>query len=655
MPPNLCKPTSMGRTSFSTFFGARSAENMGESRRTVVIQSISVLVALLVIVGFQYRVRTQLALESSHFNVEDDTGMLKGDPGLLYYLTKRVIEAGGGVPDDWSADPRIEYPDVVDVPATFTVGQEFLVAWCWKWFGGDRPLHVFITQIMAIVASLSALGVYLLGAELARSRLMGLFAAALSSTLPANFRTIGFILIREDLSLPLLALHFGLLARASRVRSAGSLFAAGVALGAAAATWHAMGFIIALEAMCFLAWFLWTDDNPLGGRRAWIVPACLAAFALLVPALATRHAILSLPLQISAAMLIAARVPALNRFARRGAAVGTLIVLIGLSIALGTDDFGHVFEVIWAKLRYMGVLPIDPKELSFEARMMWQGPFATLPLYRFWSLDHVSLVLGLGFAGLALFRFLRWRGGVAESLLAMLIVVGVVATWLIARLQVLPGLLLPVAAALSVRSLVSWIAGNRRGIETATLVGVLALHAYFFQVWTSAHFMPWYYPGHRYEIAALIEAIEQHVPEGEAIAADFVTSTAILAETGRPIVMQPKWETERSRERIRVFWEEFYRGTASGLKRLITKRFQCRWLLIDRFSLYFNEPSRYLGGLRRDSKNFQRNSPATKLLSTDDADLRSIPGYQLVWRSPRTIVLPNGSPTDFYRLYRLTD
>lgn len=96
--------------------------------------------------------------------------MLKGDPALLYDLTKRVIDAGGGVPDDWSADPRIEYPDVVDIPATFTLGQEFLVAWCWKLFGGEGPLHVFITHLMAIVASLSAIGVYLLGAEIARSR-----------------------------------------------------------------------------------------------------------------------------------------------------------------------------------------------------------------------------------------------------------------------------------------------------------------------------------------------------------------------------------------------------------------------------------------------------------------------------------------------------
>jgi hypothetical protein len=287
--------------------------------------------------------------------------------------------------------------------------------------------------------------------------------------------------------------------------------------------------------------------------------------------------------------------------------------------------------------------------------MMWQGPFMTLPLDALWGVAHVSLVLGLGFAGIALFRFLRWRGEAAESLLAMLIVASVIATWFIARLQVLPGLILPVAAALSTRSLASWIPGNKRAIETAALVGVLALHAHFFHTWTSVHYIPWLFPQHQYEITAMTAAIERHVPEGEAVAADFVTSAAILAQTGRPIIMQPKWETERSRERVRIFWEEFYGGTPYGLKRLITERYQCRWLLVDRYSLYFNQPSRYMGGIRSDSKYIPRNSPASRLLSVDEEKFRSIPGYELVWRSPKTIVMPNGEPTDFYRLYRLTN
>jgi hypothetical protein len=37
-------------------------------------------------------------------------------PGLLYYLTRRIAEAGGLPLSDFRADPRIEYPETTDVP-----------------------------------------------------------------------------------------------------------------------------------------------------------------------------------------------------------------------------------------------------------------------------------------------------------------------------------------------------------------------------------------------------------------------------------------------------------------------------------------------------------------------------------------------------------
>ena len=39
-------------------------------------------------------------------------------PALLFYLTQRLVEHGG-LPEDWSSDPRIEHPAKTDVPATF--------------------------------------------------------------------------------------------------------------------------------------------------------------------------------------------------------------------------------------------------------------------------------------------------------------------------------------------------------------------------------------------------------------------------------------------------------------------------------------------------------------------------------------------------------
>ena len=126
-------------------------------------------------------------------------------------------------------------------------------------------------------------------------------AAVLYAIVPANYRTIGFILIREDGSLPFFALHLWLLARAVRVRSAVSIALAAVALVLALSTWHAMRFFVTLEAACVVAWFLRTGENPLAARRAWILPAILAAGALLVPVLLAKWFVLSFVMQAVAA------------------------------------------------------------------------------------------------------------------------------------------------------------------------------------------------------------------------------------------------------------------------------------------------------------------------------------------------------------------
>jgi hypothetical protein len=41
---------------------------------------------------------------------ENPLGLLRSDPALLYYITARVVEHGGRLPDDFRADPRIEWP-----------------------------------------------------------------------------------------------------------------------------------------------------------------------------------------------------------------------------------------------------------------------------------------------------------------------------------------------------------------------------------------------------------------------------------------------------------------------------------------------------------------------------------------------------------------
>jgi hypothetical protein len=43
------------------------------------------------------------------------------------------------------------------------------------------------------------------------------------------------------------------------------------------------------------------------------------------------------------------------------------------------------------------------------------------------------------------------------------------------------------------------------------------------------------------------------------------------------------------------------------------------------------------------------------MLSQDAATLAGVPGFELLYRSPPTILQSNGEPYDLFRLYRLSD
>jgi len=118
------------------------------------------ILILAAVVAASSALRVELAFGDANFDARNPTGMLKSDPALLYYFTERILESGGGVPDDFRADPRVQHPGTTDVPAEFTVGQEFLVAWAYAAFGGASPLHAFCVRLMALCASLAGVGVW---------------------------------------------------------------------------------------------------------------------------------------------------------------------------------------------------------------------------------------------------------------------------------------------------------------------------------------------------------------------------------------------------------------------------------------------------------------------------------------------------------------
>jgi len=584
----------------------------------------------------------QVARADPNFDAQRAEGMLKSDPALLYYFTERILAAGGGMPADFHADPRVQHPGLTDIPAEFTVGQEFLVAWAYRAFGGDAPLHLFCTWLMALVASLAVVGVWLVTIARTKSVLWASLAAGLFVLLPANYRTIGFILVREDLSFPLFALHLGFLALAERRRTWPLFLASGLALAGALATWHALGFFLLVELLVLVVGYLVTGRNPLRLPGAWAVAVGPALAGLFVPALRESGFLLGPAMLVIYGWGAAAGIPRL-RGAGRPAVLWLWAGMFAVAaFALpGASAYAHVYEVLWAKVAHLGVKPVDPNALSFDARLLWQGPFETL------APGVLRAYLGWGAAALltALVVAARRRAELlsCEGFLLGLTLLSLPLAWLIGRTFILSGLCVPAAAAV-------WLAvEERRRIALGVLVGVLALQALSFASFVRDHTQSWYLPrGRQAEIAGLVEWVGANIPAEEAIASDFMNSTALLAHTGNPIVLQPKYETDRSRRQAQLFLETFFAGTPDEFGRLVREHFECRYVLIDRYTLGYLSP--YTAG------HVGAPTPGTAaavFLSQEDVVLRGVPGFELLYRSPDSIRQINGAPYDFFRLYRV--
>jgi len=610
------------------------------------------LITLLFVVALGAGARIDSALTSEDFDQESAQGMLFSDPGLLYYLTERVVESGGSPPADFRADPRIEHPDLVDIPERFTVGQEFLIAWLHRvsWF--DMPLHVLCVWVMGIIASLTALGVYGLTLNITGSARWATLSAVLYAILPANYRTIGFMLVREDLALPLYALHLWLAARVLNKPATIPALLAGLALGLSMAAWHAMTFVATLEALALFLQFLWRGSNPFDRRAGAQVLAGLALPCLLVPALWVKGTILAPGLQFAGALLIVGLFGRGWRHTTRvRAALGALMVLFAASRALGlmlgtVADFTHVVAVLWAKVSHLGIRPVDPHLLDFEARLMWQGPFETLSPLAAGTYLQVGLVLLPLILALDHMRSMKRTGRAEVHVLHIMLLLSCIAAWLVERMIVIPGLLLPVALAVTGNRALT---GNRSAIPRLGIAALVFFQLVAFGSWLGRLELHWYRSVSPETMVSMLQAVRQHVPEDDAVAADFMTSTAILAHTRRPIVLQPKWETAASRERVRAFWEAFHAGTPDELRELLTDTWQCTYLLVDRQNLFWNRDARYLAGLRSDEYKPRPATAAAALLSVEGDPPE---GFQLLW-SGTPEAWPDESQAERYRLYRL--
>jgi hypothetical protein len=633
--------------------GVERPVGLGGDRRGVLLD----LLVLMGLVLFSFWVRVDTAARDETFTQVAQEGLLKSDPGLLYYLTEKVALADGLIPPDWSADERIAYPALTNIPADYTVGQEFLLGWSWRAFGNGVSLFQWCHYGAALLAALSVIGVWGLARELCVGRQWAAAAALTYLALPASYRTIGFVLVREDLSWPLFIAHLWLAARAARLRTRSAALMATILAAAALATWHAMSMVLAIEAVIFVLLHLVRGRNVMARHGVWVLGGLGCAW-MLVPALGGGAFIGGVLLLVS--LFLAPRL----RPSQPRIACALLIVACASVFSLlhvnQPSDFSHVMEVMLAKIRHGGVLPADPTELSFDARLLWQGPFASLSLQNAFGILGVALLLGVPACLACLFA----RSDLAYCL-GLFGLASLAASWFVVRLSSLPALLLP---ALILFALCQVLGSLRRRIpnepsernlallasKTLPALALVALlgQCLFFQEWRAKHQIFWYRSSTRSSsILEMVTAVKHYVPSGDAVASDFVNSAALLASTDHAILLQPKWERSQARKRVQDFWNALYAGSPAELKSLLKDEYECRYLLVDKYILWTLNVSRYVAGFQATQKEPRAATAAELFLGTEFDEQEALSfGYRLVWESD---ALGEGQGSPNYRLLAL--
>jgi tetratricopeptide (TPR) repeat protein len=333
-------------------------------------------------------------------------GFLKEEFALQYRYA-RLVGEGKRIPRQ---DRKLQYPEGVRPHESLPLFMEHLTGHAYRWVHRRNPTARFdevVVWVKALWSTLSVLACAALARLVFRDNLAAIAAAVLYGLSPAGMYRSVPSLAHEDFALPLL--FGGLAGLVASVRGATvPVRLAGAAVTAllwllAVLTWHFARFFLLAQAGALLIFLVVASPSccrrlqialavtiaALAGAGVMLVHLRSTRFLLglpfwslvsvLVTATALVWAIAKLPLGRLGQMLLAASVAAL--------ALGTCAVVTLLSDS--GSLYGHVWELLWAKLTHWTGKPVDPSRLSFDARILWTGSFHSpqfsLFLYQMWA------------------------------------------------------------------------------------------------------------------------------------------------------------------------------------------------------------------------------------------------------------------------------
>lgn len=525
------------------------------------------LAVLCLLYGFHVAVKTAKIFSNPTWDSRDEVGQFWSECAFQYRFAK--FFAAHPI-SDWgqlARDRTVQHPDTVNDWAEFTVMMEVPVGVLYRWLKPSVPFHVWVVWYDCAVGSLTLFGLFLLARALWRSDFAGLMAAVFYAALyPGYGRTVKNLFLREDFALPLIVLAMwatarmlqepNSVARRNAPKScnncctkivhwlgAGAGWQVGAALLwlAALASWHLTQFVLAVGVAAAGLVYLGKGETP---RRPWFV-ATLLTGALVVPVLRLKQFYLSPTMCVLLALSLAVWINGGRKKATIVFATG-LAVLLTASVLLRTsyDEYAHVYQLFFYKLRFLGVKPAEPSRLPWEARCLWEGAFNTATASDFWR----SLMWCGPLALVPLWSLEKWS--VEQRIFIALTILLVPLAWMVVRYFTF---LAPAVAVLAASV-------STRGLVWKLVVGVSAAWQLAMLDWGPLDRAPVRPELYR----PVVTWLRENTPTEVVVLSGVSESPVWRTFAGRATVLHPKFENRRIRDRYREFLEALY-GTEAEL------------------------------------------------------------------------------------------
>ncbi len=544
--------------------------------------------------------RVSLSTQLPQFDPDDDTGYYHVESAFQYRYAKRLA-FGPAVP---SVDAAAQYPEGVRVGRDVSLVMERATAASYKALGSQPPsgFHRFTILWIAVFCALPVLALFAACERLSRAPPLALLCAgtyascwAAASVAAGRY---GFLAFSAPLLLCAAALLVPALDPAER-RPDVWAGAAASAVAVSLASWHSASFMLSMLWLALLCAALRaresSDDRRLIARAsAWLCGATLVAGAL-SPLLRESRFLASPAFWLGPAVWSLCALRGRRRWAALALATAAVVALPRL---FGAGPQGYMLRLVFYKLRFALAKPTDAARLPQDMRLLWVGPFDSP------SADLLAfelLPLGL-LAGCLLWARRRPRSAPAagarlfEALAALTLAAGALISQL---MSVFAFFLcaLPAAVRMTPRGRRLW-SGLAAAVLALELLKCLfpasplnpALGA------AAALAKPEARPAaSQAEERALLDWLARR-GSAEPVAAPFGESASILAYTGLPVLMNPKWEARGAAAKAAEFDSALFSDEAALLS--FCTRYGARLLVYPADALLDDTPEglRYAAG-----------------------------------------------------------